>query len=126
MFWVLACPTNQPLRDKRIQNREAIAQEVIPVNRQSHLQRALLGAVLSAATTAVAGTANICQLTSQDGLNSCKKGAQGDYWTAVGMCANISEPQSQQACIQKAKSDYQSAITTCQDQFTTRKVVELS
>jgi len=93
------------------------------MNIQSHLNRALFAVVLGATATAVAGTANVCQTTSQDGLNSCKKGAQGDYWTAVGMCANISEPQSQQACIQKAKSDYQSAITSCQDQFTSRNQI---
>lgn len=93
------------------------------MNRQSHLKRALLALVLGGTATAVAGTANVCQLTSQDGLNSCKKGAQGDYWTAVGTCANISDSQSRQACILKAKSDYQSAITTCQDQFTSRNQI---
>jgi len=92
------------------------------MNRYSHLKPALFAMVLTAAT-AVAGTANVCQLTSQDGLNSCTKGAQGDYWTAVGMCANISESQSRQACIQRAKSDLQSAMTTCQDQFTSRNQV---
>jgi len=92
------------------------------MNRYSHLKPALFAMVLTAAT-AVAGTANVCQLTSHDGLNSCTKGAQGDYWTAVGMCANISESQSRQACIQRAKSDLQSAMTTCQDQFTSRNQV---
>lgn len=94
------------------------------MNCRSHLKPALLLLVLAGtATAAVAGTTNICQLTSQDGLNSCKKGAQGDYWTAVGMCANISDSQSQQACILKAKSDYQSATTACQDQFTARNQI---
>jgi hypothetical protein len=93
------------------------------MNRQSFLKRALFVVVFSAAATAVAGTANVCQVTSQDGLNSCTKAAQGDYWTAVGMCANISDSQSQQACIEKAKSDYQSALTSCQDQFTSRNQI---
>jgi hypothetical protein len=79
--------------------------------------------VLGTSATALAGTSNVCQVTSQDGLNACKNGAQGDYWTAVGMCANISDSQSRQACILKAKSDYQSAITTCQDQFTSRNQI---
>lgn len=90
------------------------------MNRPSHLKSALFAVVLSGAATVFAGTANVCQVTWQDGLNSCKKGAQGDYWTAVGMCANISDSQRQQACIQQATSDYQSALTSCQDQFTTR------
>jgi hypothetical protein len=93
------------------------------MNRQSHLKRALFALVLGATATAVAGTGNICQTTSQDGLNSCKKRAQGDYWIAVGMCANISDPQSRQACIDRAKSDYQSALTTCQDQFNSRNQI---
>jgi hypothetical protein len=93
------------------------------MNRQSHLKWALLALVLGGTVTAVAGTANVCQLTSQDGLNSCKKGAGGDYWSAVGMCANISQSQSRQACTQKAKSDFQSAITSCQDQLTSRNQI---
>jgi hypothetical protein len=93
------------------------------MNRQSHLKRALFALILGATATAIAGTGNICQVTSQDGLNSCKQGAQGDHWTAIGMCANISDSQSRQACLDKAKSDYQSAITSCQDQFTTRNQI---
>ena len=93
------------------------------MNRKSHLKRALFAVVLATATTAVAGTHNVCQLTSQDGLNSCKKKAQGDYLNAVGMCTNISDPPSQQACLLKAKSDNQSALTNCQDQFTSRNQV---
>ncbi len=93
------------------------------MNRQSQLKRALFALVLGATATAVAGTGNICQITSQDGLNSCKKVAQGDNWNAVGMCSNISDRQSQQACLGKAKSDYQSALTSCQDQFTARNQI---
>jgi hypothetical protein len=92
------------------------------MNHHSHLKRALFAIVLGASVTAAAAT-NVCQVTSQDGLNSCKKVGQGDYWTAVGMCANISEAQSRRACIQKAKSDYQSALTSCQDQFTERNQI---
>jgi hypothetical protein len=93
------------------------------MNRQSSLKRALCVVVLTVTTTAIAEAANVCQQTSQDGLNSCKKSAQGDYWTAIGMCANISDSQSQQACILKAKSDYRDATTTCQDQFTSRNQI---
>jgi hypothetical protein len=94
------------------------------MNRRSHLKRALLVLVLSGtATVAAAGNANVCQLTSQDGLNSCKKSAQSDYWTAVGTCANTSDSQSRKACSLKAKSDYQSAATNCLDQFTTRNQI---
>jgi len=93
------------------------------MNRQSSLKRAVLAVVLAVTTTEIAEAANVCQLTSQDGLNSCKKSAQGDYWTAIGMCANISDSQSRQACILKAKSDSQDAITTCQDQFTSRNQI---
>src|SRR5689334_9115711 len=116
------CP-NRPVRERRIQSRKAITRRHYPMKSQSHLKRAFFAVVIGATTTAVAGTSNVCQITSQDGLNSCKKGAQGDYWTAVGMCANISESQSRQACVQKAKSDYQSAITSCQDQFTSRNQI---
>ncbi|HWZ82340.1 MAG TPA: hypothetical protein VNW47_06945 [Terriglobales bacterium] len=91
------------------------------MNRQSHLKRTVFAMVISA--TATAGAANVCQVTAQDGLNSCKKIAQSDNWNALGMCANISDPQSQQACILKAKSDYQSALTSCQDQFTERNQI---
>jgi hypothetical protein len=60
------------------------------VNRSSQVKRVLFAMVLGTTATAVVGTACVCQLTSQDGLSSCKKGAQGDYWSAVGMCLNIS------------------------------------
>jgi hypothetical protein len=93
------------------------------MNRQSPLKLGLFAVALGVATTAIGATTNVCQLTSQDGLNSCKKGAQGDNWNALGVCANISDAQSQQACIQKAKSDYQSALTSCQDQFTSRNQI---
>jgi hypothetical protein len=93
------------------------------MSHQSPLKRVLFAVVLTAAATAVAGTPNVCQLTSHDGLNSCNKGAQGDYWTAVGLCANISDQGSRQACHQKAKSDYQSALTSCRDQFTERQQI---
>jgi hypothetical protein len=78
---------------------------------------------LTLAPLALAGQNNVCQLTSQDGLNSCNKGAQSDFWAAAGMCANLSESQSRKACNQKAKSDYQSALTDCQDQFTSRNQI---
>jgi len=74
----------------------------------------------TAAVTAAAGTLNVCQVTSQAGLNSCKNSAQGDYANALGVCANITDSQSQQACVQRAKSDLQSAESSCQDQFTER------
>src|SRR4051794_15803265 len=91
------------------------------MNRQSHWKGALC-AVLSAAT-ALAGSVNVCQLTSQDGLRSCVRAAQGDYWTAIGMCANISQLERRQACSETAKADYQSAIASCHDQFTAREQV---
>jgi hypothetical protein len=78
---------------------------------------------LSNAGTTTAASTNVCQVTSQDGLNSCKASAQGDYWTALGTCANISDPQSRHACNQNANSDYQSALTSCDDQFTTRQQI---
>src|SRR5438552_3439424 len=94
-----------------------------PMNRPSQLKRALCAVTLSLAATAVAGAANVCQITSQEGLTSCKKSAQSDYWNAVGMCVNMIDPQSQQACMQKAKSDQQTAMADCQDQFTSRSQV---
>jgi hypothetical protein len=39
------------------------------------------------------------------------------------MCLNITDAQSRQARSQKAKSDYQSAINTCQEQFTERNQI---
>jgi hypothetical protein len=97
------------------------AQEALLMNRQSHWKGALL-AILSAAI-AVAGPANVCQVTSQDGLRSCTRAAQGDYWTAIGMCANISQLQRRQACNETVKTEYHSAINSCQDQFTAREQV---
>jgi len=93
------------------------------MNRQFSLKLSLFVVVLAVSTTAIAEAGNVCQLTSQNGLNSCRKNAQGDYWTAIGMCANTSDSQSRQACILKAKSDYKDAITTCEDQFTSRNQI---
>jgi len=91
------------------------------MNSRSHL--ALFVFALATAASAIAGSTNVCQLTSQNGLTACKAGAQNSYRDAAGMCLNLSESQARQACYQKAKSDYQSAITSCQDQFTTRNQV---
>ena len=93
------------------------------MNSQIQFKRTLYAVVLATAATAGAGTGNVCQVTSQDGLNSCTRGAQGNYWSAAGTCANISDPQSRQACVQKTKSDYQSAVTSCQDQLTSRNQI---
>jgi hypothetical protein len=93
------------------------------MNRQFSLKLSLFVVVLAVSTTAIAEAGNVCQLTSQNGLNSCRKNAQGDYWTAIGMCANTSDSQSRQACILKAKSNYKDTITTCQDQFTSRNQI---
>lgn len=83
----------------------------------------MLGVALAAAVTAAAGASNVCQVTSQAGWNSCRKSAQGDYANALGVCANITDSQSQQACLQKAKSDFQSSESSCQDQFTERNQI---
>lgn len=70
--------------------------------------------------TAVAADGDVCKQTSQDGLNSCKRSAQSDYWTALGMCTNITNSHDQQTCVSQAKSDYQSAVASCQDQLQAR------
>jgi hypothetical protein len=90
------------------------------MNFQLQLKLARVALVLGATATAIAGTGNVCRTTAQDGLNSCKRTAQSDNWNALGMCSNILDPIRQQACLVKAKSDYQSALTTCGDQFNAR------
>jgi hypothetical protein len=47
---------------------------------KSHFQLMLLAVVFTGAANAIAGNTNVCQLISQDGLNSCKHTAAGDYW----------------------------------------------
>lgn len=82
-----------------------------------------LAVFLTTTVIAAAGASNICQVTSQAGLNSCKKSAESDYANAIGVCANITDSQSQRACLQKAKSNFQSAESSCQDQLKERNQI---
>ena len=83
----------------------------------------LLALVVAGAGAAMAANKNVCQITSRDGLNSCKAEAQSANLQALGMCANITGAQAQQACNQKAQTDLQDALTSCQDQFKARQQV---
>jgi hypothetical protein len=93
------------------------------MNTESQLRCVVLMICVASAGMAATKKTNVCQVTSQAGLDSCKKSAQGDYSNALGVCANITDPQSQDACIQKAKSDLQSSLSSCQDQFTERNQI---
>jgi hypothetical protein len=116
-------PTIQPLAGRYTEGRAAITQEASPMNIHTRCKQAFFALIVTAAGTAMAGSQDPCALTSQDGLNSCKVGAQSTYWQAVGTCTNLTEKQARQACNAKAQSDFQSALTTCQDQFNTRQQV---
>ena len=89
----------------------------------SSLKLTALATLLIGGGTAFAGSANVCQLTSQDALRSCKIGAQSDSQLAVGMCANLSAPKAQQACNRQAQADFHSAVVSCNDQFTSRQQI---
>jgi len=90
---------------------------------KSHFTLAVLTVLLTTAGSGIGGDSNVCQLTSQDGLNSCKKAAQSAYWNALGTCINITDAHARQACMQTAQSTYQSALTLCQNQFTSRQQI---
>jgi hypothetical protein len=104
-------------------SRKALPRRKNPMNREFRLKYILCTLLLGVASTAVATTGNVCKQTSQDGLNSCNSTAQGANSQALGMCVNLTETQAQLACTQNAKSTLQSALTTCQDQFTARQQV---
>src|SRR5438128_1331047 len=62
-----------------------------------------------------AGATDFCRLTSQLALQSCRSGAQSDYWLALGKCENLADPAAREACNKQALADLKDAVQTCKD-----------
>ena len=82
----------------------------------------LVTAGMMLAVTA-AGGADFCQLTSKNGLRSCKAGAQSDYWLALGKCDNVADTAARKVCQAQALADLKESQQTCKEQFDARQMV---
>lgn len=61
-----------------------------------------------------------CTESSKSMLESCKFGAQDDYWLATAKCNNIPNAEKRTTCKSNAAKDLTSMIQECQDQFEVR------
>ena len=76
---------------------------------------------LTCAATRAAGETDFCKLTSQTALRSCQVGAHGDFWLALGKCANVSDPVERNACKQQGLRDLKDALDLCDAEHSVRQ-----
>jgi len=72
---------------------------------------------------AAAQGTNFCQITAQDALTSCRKKAESSFWNVQGTCANLTDPNARQGCLDLGNSNYQSNLLSCQSQLESRQLV---
>ena len=70
---------------------------------------------------ASAAKPKLCTQTARAARHACANGARDDFWTAIGLCTNTSEPASRDACRRTAKSDGHDAAQSCGEQFHARE-----
>ena len=61
-----------------------------------------------------------CTESSKNMFESCKFGAQDDYWLAIAKCNNIPNAEKRSTCKSNAEEDLTSMTQECQDQFEVR------
>ncbi len=61
-----------------------------------------------------------CTESSKNMLESCKFGAQDDYWLAIAKCNNIPNAEKRSTCKSNAANDLTSMTQDCQDQLEVR------
>src|SRR5438874_7400547 len=64
---------------------------------------------------------DFCQNTAQAALDGCQDAAESAHTVALGKCSNISDPSARNDCRKQAAADFQDALQTCQDGFTSRQ-----
>jgi hypothetical protein len=64
---------------------------------------------------------NACQQTAAAALSGCKSTAQGSYKTALGRCANLTDPTARGTCEKHAAADLKDALDTCEGGFEVRR-----
>ncbi|HEY6201200.1 MAG TPA: hypothetical protein VI231_21535 [Candidatus Binatia bacterium] len=72
--------------------------------------------LLSPFEAAVAAPSNACMLASTVSERSCQASAQSDYFIALAICYNLSDPGARKACQQQAQADQKDALQSCDDQ----------
>jgi len=70
---------------------------------------------------AAADQLGACRLTANTVLRSCQRGAQSDYWLALGKCDNIADPAARQHCQKQASADLKDARQSCREQHPVRQ-----
>jgi hypothetical protein len=61
-----------------------------------------------------------CMQAAKQVQKSCKQGAMADYWLAIGICENISDPFERDACREEAADDLKEALMECPEQYQAR------
>jgi hypothetical protein len=88
---------------------------------KSHLLLTLFVIGLTSATTCLAEETNICQLSSQKELRSCRTEAQSTLQLALAQCDNVPDPPGRAACKQQAFASQKDALSLCDDRFSQRQ-----
>jgi hypothetical protein len=76
--------------------------------------------ILSNSAVEAAG-GDACKATTKAALKACAAAAKSDYSIALGICANIADPDERKACQQEAKADLKDALDECKDQSDARQ-----
>jgi hypothetical protein len=83
----------------------------------------MLGGVVLLMTCLPAGTAlasGVCTHTADMIAKACSNEVQDDYWTAQGICENLTDAEEQATCQDEAAGDRQDARDDCSDQEAAR------
>ncbi len=90
---------------------------------KSHLLFTLFVIGLTSATMCLAEEANICRLSSQQELRSCRTGAQSTLQLALAQCDNVPDALDREACKQQAFASQKDALSLCSGQFSQRQQI---
>ena len=80
----------------------------------------LVLATLAADPARTAGP-RVCSQTSRAARHACDNQARDAFWTAIGICANTSDPGGRDACRRAAKRDERDTAQGCGEQFDARE-----
>src|SRR5262245_2888835 len=68
-----------------------------------------------------AARTDLCGQTARAGRHACANEARDDFWTAIGICTNTTDPAARASCRRAAKQESRDAAAECDDQFDARE-----
>jgi hypothetical protein len=86
------------------------------MSRTAFVSVASLALLLTLAPPLHASQKKACSATTKAALQACKKAAQSDSATAVGICRNVGDKAAQRSCLAEAKSAMKDDLDSCREQ----------